>query len=189
MKRKLLAGALILGVIALSAFGTLAFFTTEDTATNVITAGSIKIELNERALADGQTDTVDFEDKINVVPDTAVSKIITVKNTGEHPAYVRVLVGKQILLCDGKEGQADVSLIEMNFNTEYWTEKDGCWYYGKCLEAGQETEPLFTAVTFSKDMDNTYQNSTASLTVKAFGVQSENNGSASLEAAGWPEIK
>lgn len=189
MKRKILVCALIIGVLAVSALGTLAYFTSEDTATNVVTAGNIKIELNERELSDGQAETVPFEDKINVVPDTAVSKIVTVKNTGNHPAYIRISVDKQIILPDGIEGEADFSLMETDFNTECWTEKDGYWYYNKSLEAGEETEPLFTGVTFAKDMDNIYQNSTAKLTVKAFGVQSENNGSNPFETNGWPETK
>lgn len=190
MKRKILAVALISGVIALSALGTSAFFTGENTATNVITAGNIKIKLNERASAlteDGTDGFVEFEDRINVVPDTAVSKIVTVENEGEHPAYIRVYVGKEITLADGKEGVSDTSLIEMNCNKELWVEKDGYWYYTESLEPGQETEPLFTTVTFSKKMTNMYQNSTAKLDVRAFGVQSENNGDSPTEAAGWPE--
>ena len=100
MKRKILAGALIMGILALTALGTAAYFTSEGTATNGVTAGNIKIELNERELSDGQAETVPFEDKINVVPDTAVSKIVTVKNTGNHPAYIRISVDKQIILPD-----------------------------------------------------------------------------------------
>ncbi|MGN0493693.1 MAG: SipW-dependent-type signal peptide-containing protein [Acutalibacteraceae bacterium] len=187
MKRKILAGALALGMLALSALGTAAYFTSEDTATNVITAGNIKIELNETALSEGQAAPLPFEDKIRVLPDTGISKIVTVKNTGEHPAYIRISVEKQIILPDGTEG--DTSLTEADFNTEYWTEREGFWYYNKCLEAGCETEPLFTCVTFAGSMDNRYQNSTATLTVKAFGIQSENNGSDPLKAVGWPETK
>ena len=189
MKRKILVCTLVLGVLSLSALGMSAFFTTEDTATNVVTAGNIKIELNENSLSDGQTETVPFEDKINVVPDTSVSKIVTVQNSGDHPAYIRISVEKQIILPDNIEVETDASIMEMDFNTEYWTEKDGCWCYNKSLEAGQETEPLFTCVTFAKNMDNTYQNSTARLTATAFGVQAENNGDTPLEATGWPEMK
>lgn len=189
MKQKILICAAVLGILSLSALGTAAYFTSEDTATNVVTAGNIKIELNESTLSDGQMETIPFEDKINVVPDTAVSKIVTVKNTGEHPAYIRISVEKQIILSDGVEGKADASLMKTDFNTKYWTEKDGYWYYNKILEAGKQTEPLFTCVSFAENMDNTYQNSTARLTAKAFGVQTENNGDAPLEAVGWPEIK
>ena len=46
--------------------------------------------------------------------------------------------------------------------------------------------PLFTTVTFDAAMGNAYQNSTATVSVRADAVQTANNGAAVLEAAGWP---
>lgn len=49
MKRKLFAGAVIAICLSLIAYGTLAYFTAEDTARNVITSGGIDIQLREWA--------------------------------------------------------------------------------------------------------------------------------------------
>ena len=82
MKRKLLAGAVVAVCLSLVTFGTLAYFTHEDTATNVITSGSIKIELQETAVnAEGQIIPYDqSEECINVMPSQSVSKIVKVEN-------------------------------------------------------------------------------------------------------------
>lgn len=185
MKRKTLLCAFLVIVGALLSFGTVSYFVTDGTAVNVITAGNIKVELLECSLKDGEK--VPFENKISVVPDTSVSKIVTVKNTGNSPEYVRVSVNKEILSVGGERDENGDLFIEMDFNTEYWTERDGYWYYRKPLEGGGETEPLFTKVTFSKDMKNLYQNSTAKLDIKAFGVQSANNGDSPVTAVGWTD--
>lgn len=47
MKRKLLTVALAVSCLSLAAYGTTAYFTAEDTAVNVITAGNVRIELQE----------------------------------------------------------------------------------------------------------------------------------------------
>ena len=49
MKRKLFAGAVIAICLSLIAYGTLAYFTAEDTARNVNTSGGIYIQLREGA--------------------------------------------------------------------------------------------------------------------------------------------
>ena len=45
MKKKLLACSLLVIGLSTAAYGTVAYFTHEDTATNVITAGDIQIAL------------------------------------------------------------------------------------------------------------------------------------------------
>ena len=98
MKRKILVCALIIGVLAVSALGTLAYFTSEDTATNVVTAGNVKIELKENALSEDGETLVPFEnDQIGIMPGTEVSKIVTVKNTGNQPAFIRIKLAKNII--------------------------------------------------------------------------------------------
>ena len=49
MKRRLLLAAVITICLSMAAYGTLAFFTAEDTAHNVITSGGVDIDLLERA--------------------------------------------------------------------------------------------------------------------------------------------
>ena len=49
MKKKIAIICSIIAVLAIVSIGSLAYFTAEDTATNVITTGGIQIELVERA--------------------------------------------------------------------------------------------------------------------------------------------
>lgn len=185
MKKKIFAVALVVICLSLMAYGTLAYFTYEDTATNVITAGNLKVELVELSEQDGQQ--VPFEDVVGVMPGVEVSKIVLVRNVADYAAWVRISVGTAIELAEGVEGEADVSLVTCNFNTEDWTLQDGYYYYNRPLAAGEETESLFTKVTFAPEMGNMYQNSKAIISVGLQAVQVANNGSAVFEAAGWPE--
>lgn len=187
LKQKLLTLSAVAIVAALSAYGSVAYFTAEDTARNVITAGKLKIELQEKMLTSDGEKTVPFEDRLGVMPGSEVSKIVEVKNTGGQDAWVRVSVNKAIELAEGVEDEVDLSLISFDLNTDYWTEKDGFYYYTAKLAPGHTTEPLFTAVTFAKTMSNQYQNSKAILTVNAYATQTVHNGNTALEAAGWPE--
>ena len=71
LKTKLLALSVVLILAALSVYGTLAYFTAQGTARNVITAGDVKIALEERMLTPDGEKTVPFEDQLGVMPGTA----------------------------------------------------------------------------------------------------------------------
>ena len=187
MKKTLLAVAMVVVCLSLVAYGTMAYFTAEDTATNVITAGNTRIALQESAVSEDGGDPIPFEDTIGVMPGTEVSKIVEVKNTGDKTAYIRIKLEKELTLAEGINGEIDLDLIGLNIDTESWTEKDGYYYYNEPLTAGQTSRPLFTAVTSSKDMNDLYQNRKTKITVKASAVQTDNNGDSALKAAGWPE--
>ena len=187
MKRKLLAVAVTVICLSMMAYGTLAYFTAEDTAHNVITSGEIDIELQEWADAEK---TIPFpEDGVSgVMPGTEVTKIVEVKNTGDNDAYIRVKVEKEIVLPEGVEGEPDSSLMKIDFDKTYWEKgKDGYYYYKEALKPGAVTEPLFASVSFDPAMGNIYQNSTAKVDVTAYAVQVANNGDSVKDAKGWPE--
>ena len=197
MKKRLLALAVLMICLSLISLGTLAYFNAEDTAHNVISSGSVKIELVEKTKGEDGT-TVDFpaDGLKNVMPGTAASKIVTVKNTGDAAAYVRVRVGSAIYAAGETEslpltitvGEETVDVLTMDYNTENWTKgEDGFWYYNKALKVGESTEALFETVTFHKLMGNAYQNSKATVDVAAQATQVANNGSSAVEAKGWPE--
>ena len=183
-KRRIGLIALVVACAAVAAYGSAAYFTTESTARNVITAGGVKIELQESQKVD--TGLIPFEGPIRVLPDSTVSKIVQVKNTGRQPAYIRVRADKLIQLSEMVEGEADPTLISMDLNTEQWTERDGFFYYEKALAPGEVTEPLFTEVHFDGDMGNLYQGSQADIVIYAYAVQTANNGNTVWDAAGWP---
>ena len=181
MKRKLLILSVLAICVAILAAGSLAYFTSEGKAHNVITSGGVEIAVQEWADEDKQTP---FEDLEGIMPGMTVTKIAEIKNTGASDAWVRVKVEKNIKLQG--EGTSDTSLVELTLNTADWTEKDGYYYYTKVLKPGEVTAPIFTAVTFKPDMGNEYQNATATVDVVAQAVQTANNGETVTDAKGWP---
>lgn len=189
MKKKVLICTLLAICLSVAAYGTTAFFSYEDTATNVIVAGDVKIRLQEWSVPEDGGAPVPFEDVTDVMPGTKVSKIVEVKNTGKNAAWIRIAVAKSILLAEGVTGEADLSLVTLDLNKDHWTEKDGYYYYHTALAPGETTEPLFTAVAFAREMGNMYQYSKAVVTVQAQATQVVHNGLSVFEAAGWPDTE
>lgn len=182
MKRKLLILSVLAICIATLAAGTLAYFTSEGKAHNVLTTGGVEIAVQEWADEDKQTP---FEDLEGIMPGMTVTKIAEIKNTGASAAWVRVKVEKNIKLQG--EGTPDTGLVELTLNTTDWTDAgDGYYYYNNTLQPGEVTAPIFTAVTFKPDMGNEYQNATATVDVVAQAVQTANNGDTVMDAKGWP---
>lgn len=94
MKKKLTAIALVVALLAVAVIGgTLAYFTDTDSAKNTFTVGNVKIDLIEQEKT--EQGLVDFKQDKLLVPGksndgNAVSKIVTVKNTGKNDAWVWV---------------------------------------------------------------------------------------------------
>ena len=94
MKKKLTAVALVVCMLAIMLVGaSLAYFTDKDEATNTFTVGNVKIDLIEQQAS--ENGLVEFTQNKTLVPGTskdgnAVSKIVTVKNTGNNDAWVWV---------------------------------------------------------------------------------------------------
>ena len=174
--------ALLVLCLGFAINGSLAYFTGQKIAHNVITSGNIDIELVEMAKVGDEL--VPFEDVDGMMPGSAASKIVYVTNTGANDAYVRIKLDMVVELA--REGEADLSLINLDLNTTAWTEKDGYYYYNKLLAPNASTEPLFTEVTFDKQMGNVFQGSTVSIDVYAQATQVANNGATALDAKGWP---
>ena len=180
MKKKLSIIFGIIAILAVISVGTLAYFTSEQNAENVISAGNIKLEIHEKT-ASGE----DFpKEGIIVMPGDTVSKIVTVENTGDHPLYLRVKLTEGV----SDEALTDDDCLDININRSCWLEKDGYYYYYRALQSGETTEQLFSEVYFDLyNIDNKYLGKHFTLNVAASAVQSENNGSDVLNAIGWPE--
>ena len=184
MKRKILILSVLAILLAILAANTLAYFTADTTAHNVITTGNVDIALNEWA---NEARTEKFEDKTGVMPGAEVTKIVEVENVGTGTAWVRVQV-VLVVYAEGGNEQLPPDPVTLDFNETDWTYQDGYYYYNKPLAPGETTEPLFTSVSFDDQMGNEYQNSTAHVDVNAYAVQSANNGTGALDAAGWPSF-
>ena len=183
MKRRISILSVLVICLATLAAGTIAYFTAEEKAHNVITTGGVKIAVREWADEEKQTP---FKDVTGILPGMTVTKIAEIRNTGASDAWIRVLITKNIQLAGG--GTANVDLVGLDLNLDDWTKgRDGYLYYNKALKPGEVTPPLFTAVTFNAAMGNEYQNATATVDVAAEAVQTANNGDTVLDAQGWPK--
>lgn len=84
-KKKILVLALSLAMVAILAVGgSLAYFTSVDSADNTFTFGNVKIDLIEDFDKDEDTDAA------NLIPGKEIKKEVSVKNVGALPVYVRV---------------------------------------------------------------------------------------------------
>lgn len=190
MKKKVFYIALMILCMSLITGSTWAYFTTGDTAHNVITSSGIDVTVVERQLVDGVLRPYPTGQAIQVMPTKTVSKVVTLRNDQE-PAWVRM---KYTLCVVDAEGKAmDVTAAELaevvliSPDRVNWTEKDGWYYYNTALATAGSTEPLFTEVTFSgTKMDNRYQGCKLMIQITAQAVQQAHNGATVAEATGWP---
>ena len=184
MKKKILAVAVIVICLAILASGTLAYYTTDAIARNVITTGFVEIELVEKHI-DGNGAVVDFPDApiTGVMPGSTVSKIVSVKNIGAE-SWIRISVEKRVTGADGAELPTDV--VSFTVDESKWLLKDGYYYHLEPVDTEASTGILFDEVTFAPTMGNEYQNCKTEIIVYAQAVQTANNGTTVEEAAGWP---
>lgn len=187
--KKIAALAVVLACLAVGVQSTIAYFSTTDTATNVITTGNIKIKLHEQRVGNNEDGTLEpFEDVVGVVPGDSVSKIVTVENTGNNPAWVRISLEKAISLAEGVEGEINSSLVTFDIGDD-WVERDGWYYYTKVLNASETTTAFFNNVIFSENMSNMYQDSTVTVSLLVHATQTAHNGTSVWEADGWPTVE
>lgn len=192
MKKKITILAVLVMCLAILASGTIAYFTAEDQAHNVITSGGVDIEIEEWQQTDEGLVPYPKDDPIDVMPGVTVSKIATIKNI-EADAYIRAKFDVVIIREDKTVMELSpeelASIISLTMNGEDWLRKDGdneWWYYANAVTVGKSTEAFFNEVVFDgPNMTNEYQNCTVEITVTAQAVQKANNGDSALEAAGW----
>lgn len=170
-------------VITLFSQGTLAYYSTVGTATNVVTSGDLQFVIHERT--DQGTDFP--KEGVYVMPGDVVSKEVSIENICEHPFYLRV---KLVYGSDNKVLSAE-DCLKLNIDTANWQYSDGWYYYKGIVLPGHTTPEVFTNVeVIGEKIDQNNIGDTLELTVLAHAVQSENNpvsGTATHTAAGWPQ--
>ena len=118
---------------------TLAYYTAAGVATNVVTSGSIKMQIHEET-AEG---TPFPENGVYVEPGDVVSKRVTVENICSQPFHLRV---KLVHGAENSQLNAEEA-FDISLNTAYWTpHEDGYIYFNRILQPGETTEPVFTEV-------------------------------------------
>lgn len=183
IKLRLLLIAVIAIIGTLLSQTSLAYYTTTGKAVNVVTSGSIKMQIVEK----GEGDTEYPKEGIYIMPGDVVSKRVSVKSLSEHPFYLRV----KIVYGINSNELSSEDCFKLNINEQDWIYSDGWYYYKKELTSGEETSNVFSKVEIvGNKVDNSYIGKTLTLTVKADAVQSENNplrdGDVTT-AKGWPE--
>ena len=192
MKKKIVAFVALILCMAAFATGTVAYFTTDETATNVFTTSGIEIQVVEQQLQNGVL--VDYPaDPIKAMPGSTISKIVTVKNVQE-PAYIRAKF--TVTIKDPNNAELSPNVVKILVDNTVWQEHNGWYYYIKpssegagIVPTGETTDALFNEVSFSgPDMGNEYMSSTITIDVQAEAVQSANNIPSSgnpYDAGGW----
>lgn len=190
MKKRILYIAAIVFCLAILTNGSLAYFTADDTARNVITSGGVDVKIIEQQLTDGNLQPYPSQ-RIQVMPDTVVSKIVSVQSV-EQAAWIRA--NYEVAVYDAAGNPKDIPadelarVIAIESDNADWSLQDGWWYYNQAVKAGEMTTPLFENVAFSgQEMGNEYQNCSIEIIITAQAVQCANNGSSVTEAVGWPE--
>ena len=183
-KKRIFLIAIAICCLALAGTGTLAFFTARETAYNVITTGELALDLIETT-----TDGLPYPDEPieNVFPGMKIDKKVTVQNIGGVDFYARIAITNTLTDADGKTDTLSDAYILLDINETEWVKQGDHYYYYRALLPGEETEPLFTTVTFAPEMPNEYQRSRVEIDVAAEAVQSRNNTDSPLTAAGWDE--
>lgn len=189
MKKKILYIALIVICVSLLAGTSLAYFSTSATAGNIITTGGVEVQVLEQQLVNGSLQSYPTE-RIPVMPGVEVSKIVSAQCI-EQAAWLRM--GYTVTVYDSEGEVVDIPADELAAaviiepDSENWSFKDGWWYCSEAVKPGQASPALFEKVSFSgPNMDNKFQGCTVTVKVTAQAVQQINNGSAVMEAQGWP---
>ena len=190
MKKKLFYIAVIVICLSIITGSTLAYYTTSDTARNVITSGGIDVTVVEQEYVGGTLRPYQGQ-PVPVMPETEVSKIVSAQSNRQS-AWIRMNYNVAVYSSDGKQLNIPAEeldrVIVITPNPTNWIEKDGWWYYPDAIGGGSSTQPLFTEVAFSgPHKDNKYQQCTVVIDVTAQAVQKANNGSSVMEALGWPD--
>jgi len=95
LKKKVLMLTSVVLVLGLASLGIMAYLTDQESVKNVFTVGNIDITLDEEVDVIGEGDVVETNDGASysgVMPGDKLQKEVTVKNTGNNDAYVRVIV-------------------------------------------------------------------------------------------------
>ena len=195
-RKKITSLAIVVALFAIAAAGTLAYYTDEVVAHNIITTNAVDITLNDKTLQGGVL--VDFPtDGISgVMPSATVSKVVSVTNEAAD-AWVRIRLEERIVSHNGSDlpgvlaDGTPVYVLNLVSGTGWHVGDDGNWYYDYPLWQHETTDVLFDGVTFTPKLGNEYQGCTVYIDVIAEAVQTANNplpdSGRYEDIAGWGE--
>lgn len=150
---------------------------------NILSSGKITARI-VNVLSDGS----DMPELIaGIKANTSVDNIVYAKNTCLYPEYIRIKVTPVV----NSDSYSDLTTtpISFSFNEEYWTYKDGYYYYNNILLPGENTANLYDSIIFGEEIDYRYSNATFQVNLELDAVQSSNNSESALTATGWNDDK
>lgn len=190
MRSVITTAVLLLTTLAIFSAQTYAYFVDyAESERNRITAGTLDIELIE--MQNTNASEIAYATPVNIAPGTEVSKIVTVKNAGSLPVYIRIKIEKTINKSEDEipsdwEELITCKLGEKLIPAGLWVYHDGYYYYNIDLAPSSTTAPLFDTVAFSKSMGNEFANSKIAFKVISQATQVNGNSDSPLTAWGWP---
>ncbi len=181
-KKSILILLIVLLLVTVSL--TTAYIIRQTVTSSIITFGNLKMELIETEIIDGEEITVEDGNSLNVTHTSNVSRIVKVKNVGNHPMYVRLSVNIESRSEGNNYNPMDFVEIPV---LENWVYQDGFYYYQEVLEPGETTTPLMNEMIFDNvNLVQYHRGDELILQIKAYAVQSEHNEESVLDAVGWP---
>ena len=170
MKKKIVSICLVAVMAVMAIAGaSLAYFTAEDTATNVFTVGNVAIDLTEPNWY--ETGKVEAED---VYPGEPLAKDPTVTNTGKNPCFVRISVSNLDQFAEKFDGAMityRTDYVENALGENWVLHTDGYFYYTKVLASGDQTDALFDQIVIPFALTNNVE--TKAIDVTAYAVQAQ----------------
>ena len=188
------SGVLTVGVIG----GTLAWFTSQDKATNAFNTAS-----NSDNNGSGIKIVEEFTEPKNMLPGDNVNKDVQVKNTTTYDQFIKVKFTpkfvkvaedgsrKEITEVNGQK--LETKNIELNFtnklskdkeNGTWFAGRDGYYYYMGKVAKEQFTNTLLDSVTLNSKVGNEYRGLGFDIDVQADSIQASNNAYADWVTAG-----
>lgn len=173
-KKKLVSLSLVVIMIAILSFSSLAWFNATDSVENKFMIADsdndglpdFSVEVFEHDKDNQEVDNLTFE---NIAPNAQLAKDPTVRNTGDYSMYTRLVVtlsdattwlnASQKYDLTGTEDDKIIFEKLVNIDTAHWIRYDDptidtatdtityVYYYNGVVAAGAETEALFTKVT------------------------------------------
>lgn len=146
----------LLVLLCCTVAGTLAYLVdSTDPVTNTFTPASVSTEVNE-----------DF--------DGITKSNVTIKNTGDIPAYIRAAVIINWADGDGNVSATPVKTTDytIKWTKEGWVEHGGYYYYTAPVAVGALTGQLFTGCELAKGVTPP-EGYSLQVTILADGIQSE----------------
>ena len=180
----LLSAVALVGVIGVGS--TLAYFTDNDAANNVVTMGHVNIELDEPEFSAANEDNT----ITNVVPNQTITKDPTITVVaGSESCYLRAKIDITELNADET---ADL-LENTNIGEDWVLAEDGYYYYQNAVSKSDEdqTVDLFDTVVIPAEWGNEVADLTFEINVSAEAVQADNFTPETDEAGvinGWNDI-